>query len=46
MKTDNNIVVKYRFEIHVNNDWLLVSLLHCILLENCHVTVVSYVGCI
>jgi len=46
MKTDNNIVFKYRFEIFVNRHWPLVSLLHCVLLEICHVTVVSYVGCI
>jgi len=44
MKTDDNIVVKYRFEIHVNNERPLVSPLHCVLLEICHVTVVSYVG--
>jgi len=46
MKTDNNIVFKYRFEIFVNRDWPLVSLLHCVLLGICHVTVVPYVGCI
>jgi len=43
MKTDNNVVVKCRFEIHTNYGWPLVSLLHCVLLEICHVTVVSYV---
>jgi len=46
MKTDNNIVVKYRFEIHVNNERPLVSLLHCVLFEICHVTLVSCVVCI
>jgi len=46
MKTDNHIVVKYQFGIHVNNERPLVSLLHCALLEICQVTVVSYVGSI
>jgi len=35
MKTYKNIVVKYRFEIHENYGWPLVSLLHCVLLEIC-----------
>jgi len=46
MKTHTNIVVKYRFEIHANCGWPLASLLHCVLLEICHVTLVSYVVCI
>jgi len=46
MKTDNNIVIKYCFEIFAIYNWPLVSLLHCVLFEICHVTVVSYVVCI
>jgi len=38
MKTHTNIVVKYRFEIHVICGWPLVSLLHCVLLEICHMS--------
>jgi len=43
MRTDKNIVFKYQFEIYANCDWPLVSLFHCVLLEICHVTLVSYV---
>jgi len=46
MKTDKSIVVKNRFVIQVNCNWPLVSLLHCVLLEICHVTLMSYVACI
>jgi len=45
MKTYKNIVVKHRFEIHANCGWPLVRLLHCVLLEICHVTLVSYIAC-
>jgi len=38
MKTYTNTIVKYRFEIHANCSWPQVSLLHCVLLEICHVT--------
>jgi len=43
MKTHTNIVVKYQFEIYANYDWPPASLLHDVLLEICHVTLVSYV---
>jgi len=46
VKTDRNIMVKYRFEIYANCGWPLASLLHCVLLEICHVTLVSHVACI
>jgi len=45
MKTHINIVIKYYFEFFAICDWPLVSLLHCVLLEICHVTMVSYVVC-
>jgi len=45
-KTHANIVFKYRFEIFATCDWPLVSLLHCVLLEICHVTVISHLTCI
>jgi len=46
MKTHTNIVFKYRFEIFTNYDWPPTSPLHCVLLEICHVTVVSHFTCI
>jgi len=46
MKTHTNIVVKYQFEIYVSCGWPLVSLLHCVLLEIYHLTLVSYITCI
>jgi len=46
MKTHTNIIIKYWFEISAICDRPLVSLLHCVLLEICHVTVVSHLTCI
>jgi len=45
-KTHTNIVIKYWFEIFANCDWLPKSLLHCVLLEICHVTLVLNLACI
>jgi len=39
-KTHTNIVIKYRFEIFVNYDWPLNSLLRCVLFKICHVIMV------
>jgi len=46
MKTHTNIVIKHWFEIFAICDWPLKSLLHCVLLEICHVTGVSHLTCI
>jgi len=46
LKTRTNIVAKYRFEIYANCDWPPESLLHCVLFEICHVTLVSNLACI
>jgi len=46
MKKHTNIVVKYRFEIYTNCDWPPKSLLHSVLFEICHVTLVSNLACI
>ena len=39
MKTDKNIAAKHRFGIKM-------SLLHCVLVEICHVTLASNIACI
>jgi len=46
MKTHTNIVFKYRFEIFANCDWSPKSLMHCVLFEICHVTLVLNLACI
>jgi len=46
MKMHTNIVIKYWFEIFAICDWPPTSLLHCVLLEICHVTMVSHLTCI
>jgi len=46
MKMHTNIVIKYWSEIFTICDWPPTSLLHSVLLEICHVTVVSHLTCI
>jgi len=49
MKTVKNIVLNIDLEFTIRTQTIydhLVSLLHCVLLEICHVTLMSHVACI